>query len=393
MFKPQERTAVFSLALILAFRMLGLFIIIPVFSPYLQGLNNATPLLIGFTMGIYGLTQAIFQIPLGILSDYIGRKEVITLGLLVFLLGSIVAAMSQNIYIIMLGRALQGCGAISGTTIALLSDLTTDYSRTRAMAIIGVSIGAAFMLAFILGPLLNTLISVNNMFYLIGFLVLPILCILWGIVPAVNKKTERQDRSLIKKWRTDIAYKNIFNQLKLHSFGVFSLHGILTANFLAIPIIFKSLGMSGSTQGGLYVAVFLMAVMFMGPLLAISERKRCQKEIIMFAVVLIILAQIIFSLLNAKFWGIIIGLVLFFTGFNILEASLPSLISKIAPANNKGAVMGVYSTAQFIGPMLGGAIAGILFKYYGLVSIFVFSLFWASLWLCNLLSGYKFKQI
>ena len=401
MFKPQERKAVFSLALILAFRMLGLFIIIPVFSPYLQGLNHSTPLLIGLTMGIYGLTQAIFQIPFGILSDYIGRKEVITAGLLIFLLGSLIAAISDNIYVTMLGRALQGAGAISGTTIALLSDLTTIESRTKAMAIIGVSIGSAFMLAFILGPVLNAVLSVNNMFYITALMVLPILYMLWYIVPDLphNKsknKTHHKPslKALSQQWQSQGSEnKKIFKQLKIHSFGIFSLHGLLMANFLAIPIIFKNFGLTSQAQGYAYIIIFLIAVVCMGPLLMIAERNKRQNEIIIFAVILLVLAQITFWLFNAKFWGIMVGLVLFFTGFNILEASLPSLISKIAPAENKGAVMGAYSTAQFLGPMLGGAVAGVLFKYYGLVAIFVFGLLWASLWLINLLSGYKFKKI
>lgn len=397
MFTPQERTAVFSLACILAFRMIGLFVIIPIFSPYLQGLENSTPLLIGLTMGIYGLTQAIFQIPFGILSDYIGRKEVITLGLIIFLLGCCIAGYSDNIWWTMLGRALQGAGAISGTTIALISDLTSEQSRTKAMAIIGVSIGAAFMLAFMLGPMLNSFLSVNNIFYLIGCLVLPILIILWFITPNVNKYTKQTVQTVtpaIEPGSGSVSIlqllnnKNIFKQLKVHNFGIFTLHGILMANFVALPILFKNFDLTNQRQAITYILVFFLSVLFMVPLLIISEKNQQQKNIMRFSVLLLVLSQVIFWFLNAKFWGIIVGLILFFTGFNILEASLPSIISKLAPKNSKGAAMGVYSTAQFLGPMLGGVLAGVIFKHYGLAYIFILGLLWSGLWLLKLLKDY-----
>ncbi|MBP9722152.1 MAG: MFS transporter [Gammaproteobacteria bacterium] len=376
MFNTEERVAVLSLASILAFRMLGLFIIIPIFSPYLQSLQNSTPLLIGLAMGVYGLTQAIFQLPFGILSDYTGRKEVITLGLCIFLVGCIVAASSQNIWVVILGRAIQGIGAISGTTMALLTDLTSEQSRTKAMAFMGVSVGAAFMLAFIAGPMLNAVLSVNNIFYLIGLLVIPILLILWFITPNNYNSINNQDN---KNSNINLK-KQISINLRLLSFGVFTLHGILMANFVALPIILKNFNLSGQQQGYIYIQVFIVAIIAMIPMLIYAEKKQQQKKVIQLSVLLLILAEAIFWLLNAKFWGIIFGLVLFFLGFNILEASLPSIVSKLAPKSSKGAVMGLYSTAQFLGPMLGGALAGILFNYFGLVSIFLLGIAWSSLW-------------
>lgn len=384
MFTTAERTAIFSLASIMAFRMLGLFIIIPIFSPYLQTLVHSTPLLIGLTMGIYGLTQAILQIPFGILSDYIGRREVITIGLLLFFLGSILAGSSDNIYIVLLGRALQGSGAISSSLIALLSDLTTEQSRTKAMAVLGMSIGSAFMAAFMFGPLLNSFIPVHKIFYLVAFLVLPILFILWKIVPVPDRSHLTQYNAEISRVTNIFHDKTMLKQLVLHSFGIFTLHGILMANFVAIPLLLKQLGLAVGTQGFAYIKVFLVAVLFMVPLIIYSEKNNKQKKVLILSVLLLFISELIFWLLSDTFWGIMLGMVVFFIGFNVLEASLPSIISKIAPKQNKGAALGMYSTAQFLGPMLGGLLSGILFKYYGLVSIFILGLVWASLWLCCL---------
>ncbi len=383
MFTSQERTAILSLAAIMALRMLGLFIMIPVFSPYLQTLANATPMLIGLTMGIYGLTQAILQIPFGILSDYIGRREVITLGLVLFFIGSIISGSSHNIWWMLVGRALQGSGAISGTVIALLSDLTSEQVRTKAMAILGMSIGTSFMLSFILGPILNGILDISNIFYLIALLVLPILYILWRVVPADINAFNSQD-NILASYKNNtamlLANKKLYTQIKIHSFGVLSLHGILMANFVVIPILLKNLGLSGYQQGIAYIEVFLLAICIMVPMLIFAEKLQKQKSILIISVLLLILSELIFWLFYAKFWGIMFGLMTFFVGFNILEASLPSIISKLAPKSIKGTVLGFYSTAQFLGPMIGGLLAGILFKYYDLSAIFILGLVWASIW-------------
>lgn len=386
MFTKVERVAIFSLASILLFRMLGLFIVIPVFSPYLQTLANSTPFLIGLTMGVYGLTQAICQIPMGFLSDYLGRKIVVTLGLAVFFFGSLIAGAANDIWFTMLGRALQGAGAISGVLLALLSDLTSDKSRTKAMSIIGVSIGAAFILAFILGPILNSMIAVKGIFYLIAILVIPVVCILWFCTPNPNSnnnfniKNSSHEHGL----RSLYADKELFTQLAVHGFGIFSLHGILMADFVALPLILKNLALTSWQQAEVYVAVFIVAVLIMLPVIIISEKKKRQDFIVRFSVALLILSQIIFLFFNYKLWGIIIGLIVFFTGFNILEATLPSLVSKLAPKTIKGTVMGAYSTAQFLGPMLGGLFAGVLFKYCSLIVIFVCGGLWAIAWFLSL---------
>lgn len=391
MFTPKERSAILSLSAILAIRMLGLFIIIPVFSPYLQTLVNSTPMLIGITMGIYGLTQALLQIPFGILSDYLGRREVITLGLVIFMLGSLVAGFTHNIWLVMLGRAMQGAGAISGTVIALLSDLTSEQVRTKAMAVIGMSIGASFMFAFMFGPILSSILSVSNIFFLVAFMVLPILYLLWHKVPASSSGgstgTSSQNSSYLSGFQN---LKNLFEdkvivrQLKIHAFGIFSLHGILMANFVAIPILFKQLGLTSYEQGLTYIEVFLVAILFMVPMIIIAEKKQQQKNILFLSVILLILSEVAFWLFFNKFWGITLGLVMFFIGFNVLEASLPSIVSKLAPKQVKGAVLGMYSTAQFLGPMLGGVLAGVLFKSYGLKYVFLLGVFWSIIWLMYL---------
>lgn len=382
MFTKVERTVIFSLAGILAFRMLGLFVIIPIFSPYLQTLSSTTPLLIGLTMGVYGLTQALLQIPFGILSDYIGRREVITIGLVLFFLGSLVAGSSHSIYGVLLGRALQGAGAISGTIMALLSDLTREAVRTKAMAIIGISIGTAFTIAFILGPILNSFMSIEEIFYLIAILVIPTVLILWYAVPVPQVVNNNHPYSSIAVLFKD---KKIFAQLKIHSFGIFSLHGILMANFLALPILLKDLGITSQQQGLLYIEVFIAAIVLMLPFLFYAERKQQQKQVLLCSILLLTISEFIFWLLFDKFWGIMLGLVVFFIGFNILEASLPSLISKLAHKQNRGTALGVYSTAQFLGPMLGGLLAGILFKFFSLISIFILGILWSGLWLFWLL--------
>lgn len=389
MFSKIERTAIFSLSAILVFRMLGLFIIIPIFSPYLHTLANASPLLIGLTMGIYGLTQALLQIPFGILSDYIGRREVITVGLVLFFIGSILAGSAGhngNIYIVLFGRMLQGAGAISGTIMALLSDLTSEQVRTKAMAVIGMSIGAAFMLAFMTGPLLNSILSIQHIFYMVAALVLPILFILWRVVPNANSgkpctKVKVGLSEEINHISNIIKDKNISKKLVLYCFGIFSLHAVLMINFVAVPMLLKSLGLTSVQQGRVYIEVFLIAILFMVPLIIYSEVKKQTNKVLLLSIGLLLCSELIFWLSYDKFWGIMLGLVIFFIGFNVLEASLPSLVSKLVPAHNRGAAMGVYSTAQFLGPMLGGVLAGILYKYYGLVSIFSLGLAWVVMWI------------
>lgn len=379
--------SIISISIIFCFRMFGLFVMIPIFSPYLNNLANATPYLIGLTMGVYGLTQAILQIPFGILSDYIGRKEVITIGLIIFFIGCIVAASSNNIWLIMLGRALQGAGAISGTLMALLSDLTSEESRTKAMAYVGMSIGASFMLAFILGPILSNYLSINNIFYLIAILVMPIIYILWHIVPnnfsnnTSDVNTGSPDR-LTGPIRKIFNNKSLLKKLMLYSFGIFSLHGILTINFMALPIILsKYLLVSKNLQSLIYLIIFSISAIFMLITIIYSEKNKKQNFGIFIAISLLVLSSLFFCLLSDNFWSIVLGMVIFFTGFNILEASLPSAISKLVNNNIRGAAMGLYSSAQFMGPMIGGIIAGIVFKNYSLTAVFYISLLWASLWL------------
>lgn len=370
------RTGIYSLGAIMAFRMLGLFMILPVFSVAAHTLAGANARLIGLALGSYGLTQALLQIPFGILSDRIGRKPVITLGLLLFAGGSILAALSHNIYYIILGRALQGGGAIGSTVLAFVADLSVEEKRVKAMAIIGLFVGSAFSIAMIIGPIINAWYGLSGIFWITALLAIAGIIILYTLTPQ-----EPPTHSIaVTPQRLYHILQN--KELLRLNFGIFTLHAILTALFIMIPIVLtQHFALSKTTESLFYLAVLIIAFILMLPFIIIAEKKHLMKPIFIGAIVTLCLTQL--SLLPLHQWIGIVSLLLlcFFTAFNLLEASLPSLIAKTAPKESKGAAMGVYSSSQFLGIFIGGSVGGFLYSHFDINGVLLFNLLLATGWL------------
>ncbi len=374
-----ERRAAASLGGIFALRMLGLFMILPVFSLYAHHLKGVTPMLTGLAIGAYGLTQAFLQIPFGLLSDRIGRKRVIIIGLLIFSAGSVVAATSDSIYGVIAGRALQGAGAIAAAIMALLADLTRVEIRTKAMAILGGSIGMSFTLALLLGPVLNGLIGVPGIFWLTSVLALGgILIILYLVPDPVDSHFHTDTEPVLSQFGKILSD----TQLLRLDFGIFCLHFLITATFLALPLLLRdTIRIPAGHHWWIYMPTLLLAVATMFPFIRLGERHGHAKAVFLGAIATIILAEAGLSMFHAHIYQIAILLYLFFTGFNLMEATLPSLISKLAPVNSKGTAMGAYSSSQFLGAFVGGGAGGWVMGQYGVSSVFAGCAIMALIWL------------
>lgn len=363
----------------MSFRMLGLFMILPVFSAYIHKQAGATPLLIGLALGVYGLTQAALQIPFGYWSDHIGRKPVITFGLILFALGSLIAALSHHMGGIILGRALQGSGAIGSTVLALVADLTRDEQRSKAMAFMGLIIGLSFMLAMVLGPFVNALYALSGIFWLSACFALTGILLLYTIVPKPPKPyldeaveaSPRRFQAVLK------------NKALLHlDISIAIQHALFTALFIAIPILLThDLKLSPPQQTGLYLIVLILAFFAMIPFLLWGEKKQRMKMIFLSAIVLILFCQLLLLFFADHALILSLSLFLFFTAFTTLESCLPSMVSKISPIQSKGSAMGVYSSCQFFGIFGGGALGGLIFSHWGLTGLFLFTSLLATLWL------------
>lgn len=365
-----ERKTTMYLSSIYVFRMLGLFMILPVFSLYTQKLQGANTILIGVALGIYGLTQAIFQIPFGMSSDRIGRKPVIIFGLILFMAGSIIAATSHGIYGIIIGRALQGAGAIGSTLIALVADTTQEQHRLKAMAMIGMSIGFSFMVAMVLGPVLNSWVGLSGIFWFTAILsVIGILIITLLVPTPKNHLLHRDSEPVLNQFKKILKNKEL---LRLN-FGIFSLHATLMASFIAVPMILvNNLNMSANHQWIVYLPVLVIAFVLMMPFVIIAEAKRKMKPLFVMAISLLALTQILLVFFHKNLFIMSTILCLFFTAFTFLESSLPSLISKIVPAGSKGTAMGIYSSAQFLGVFFGASVGGLVFSHFGVNGLFAF---------------------
>jgi MFS family permease len=375
---PSEIKSSALLASIYSLRMLGIFLILPIFSIYASGLSGRpTEFQIGLAFGIYGLTQAILQIPFGMTSDRFGRKPVIYFGLLLFIIGSFIAGISEQIEGVIIGRAIQGSGAISAVLTAFLSDLTSDKSRTKGMAIIGVSIGLTFALSLVISPILNELIGVPGIFLLMGILAFIALGVVrFFIHEPLNKKK-------IKSGNTD-DIKNILKNFDLNrlNFGIFTLHASQISMFMAIPFYLINQGeISLNQHWSIYLLVLVISFIFIVPMIIISEKKNKVKESFIFSIALLFVTQFLFIYFSNGIVGIIMALIFYFIGFNYLEVSLPSLVSKLAPIQSRGLALGVYNTSQSLGIFVGGSFGGLIANFYGYQGTFLFCSLLIMIWL------------
>ncbi len=375
-----EKRAAWSLASIFGLRIFGLFLILPVFALFAHDLHGATPALIGLTLGAYGLTQALLQIPFGLLSDRWGRKRSIALGLIIFAIGSLIAASADSIYGMFIGRMIQGAGAISAAVIALLADLTRDEQRTKAMAMVGISIGFIFMLSMMLGPLLDKFIGVRGIFLLTAAFALLAIAVLYKVTPSPIESNLHRDAQPVLGQISDVLADA---QLRRLDFGIFALHAVLTALFVVVPFELIELGnLPKLAHWKIYVPVMLLAIVGTLPFLVLSHRKDKIQIVFLAAIALLATALLVLALSAGTAWEwLLLGLVLFFAGFNALEAMLPSLISQVAPAGCKGTATGVYNSAQFFGVFIGGTAAGSLSGQFDASAVFWFCLILALLWL------------
>lgn len=374
-----EWRAVTSLSSIMSLRMVGLFMVLPIFSLYATQLKGATPTLIGISIGIYGLCQALFQLPFGALSDRLGRKPIILIGLLLFIAGSFIAGSTNQIYVMIIGRALQGTGAIGSTLLAMMADLTREEQRTKSMAIAGISIGFSFSFAMILGPLLMKWMSMSDLFFLAVFFGLIAILFLCTWVP--NPPTLRWHRDTEAEFSAFFKLMRDTELLRLN-LGIFILHAIFTASFVVIPIsIYHSLGFETHNQWLLYLPTLLIAFLVSLLCISLAERKFQLKIYFLGSIFVLTLSEFILWLTPHNVIGTSLGLGLFFTSFSLLEAFLPSLISRMAPATRKGTALGIYSCAQFLGIFVGGMLGGWLYGQFNFTGVYLFSISLAFLWL------------
>ncbi|MPS90050.1 MAG: MFS transporter [Comamonas sp.] len=375
----QERRSSGALALIFALRMLGLFLVLPVFMLEARKYPGGDdPAMIGLAMGLYGLTQALFQLPIGLASDRIGRKPVIVAGLLVFAAGSLIAAMADSLTGLMAGRAIQGAGAVSAAVTALLADLTRDGVRTKAMALVGGSIGLMFALALVLAPLLNAWIGLSGIFGLTCALALAgIAVVLWVVPPEPRQHAD--------------APKGRFSELLGQSdllrlnFGVFILHTVQMSMWVAVPAMLVQAGLAKEQHWHIYLPAVLLSFVAMG-LLFSMERKGRLRTALLGAIGLVLVVQIGLGMLAASgtiptVWCMALLMFLFFCGFNALEATQPSLVSRMAPAPLRGAALGAYNTLQSLGLFAGGAVGGAVAKFAGVPGLFIMTTVLVALWL------------
>nr|WP_256598198.1 MFS transporter [Nitrosospira sp. Nsp11] len=376
---PIELRATAGLAGIYGLRMLGMFIILPVFAFYAEHLpGGVSYTLVGIALGAYGLTQAILQIPFGWLSDRIGRKPVIYIGLILFAIGSFVAASATDIYVVILGRVIQGAGAISAAVMALAADLTREEHRTKAMAAIGMTIGATFALSLIIAPALNNVIGVPGIFAMTGVLALLAMVVVFKIIPD----------PVVSRFHSDTEasagrFRNVLRnpQLLRLDFGVFALHATLMALWLVVPLSLRTTGLAADNHWQVYLPVLLLSMVLIVPAIIYGEKKAKLKQIFVISIAVLLASQVMLAYAFDSLWGTTLALLVFFTAFNLLEATLPSLISKIAPVGAKGTAIGVYSSVQFLGAFVGATVGGYLYQHYGASALYAFCGALLTLWL------------
>lgn len=354
MMNALERRSTFALSSIFALRMLGLFMIIPVFSVAGQSYQYATPTLIGLAVGVYGLTQAILQIPFSLIADRYSRKPLVVLGLLLFALGGAIAAMSETIYGVIIGRAIAGGGAVSAVVMALLADVTREEQRTKAMAMMGMSIGLSFVIAFSAGPWLTGLVGISGLFWVTTIMGLAAITMLL-LVPKVTRHHRNFQQGYLPQLKQVLKMGDL-NRLHL---SVFTLHLLLTAMFIyAPPQLIEYAGLPLSSHGWVYLPLLVLSLFFAFPSIILAEKYRKMRGIFLTAIGGIILGLIVMIFGFESKYILLIGLGLFFIAFNVMEALLPSWLSKAAPIQSKATAMGVNASSQFLGAFFGGMIGG-----------------------------------
>lgn len=371
----EEKRAGISLASIFALRMLGMFLILPVFAVHAQTLPGGTNLtLVGLALGAYGLTQAIFQIPFGMASDKFGRKRVIIVGLVLFAIGSVFAAMATDIYWTIFGRVLQGAGAISAAVTALAADLTREQHRTKVMAMIGSSIGLVFAFSLVAAPLLYAVIGMHGIFWMTGGLALAAIAVVIYIVP--------EPPPVHAGLRVPFRQVLVNTQLLRLNLGIFILHMAQMMMFVVVPgLLISTGGLPLASHWQVYLPAVLISFVLMVPAIIYAEKRQKLRTVFVAGIVLLLLTLLMLGLQSNDFYVVAGGLLSFFVAFNLLEAMLPSLVSRVAPPQAKGAALGIYNTAQALGLFMGGALGGWIVKHYNAQSVFLFAAGITLIWL------------
>jgi predicted MFS family arabinose efflux permease len=385
---PLELRASIGLSGIFGLRLLGMFVILPVFAIYaerLPGGDNLT--LVGLAIGAYGLTQAVLQIPFGWWSDRYGRKPVVYAGLAIFAIGSFVAAMAPNIYIVILGRMLQGAGAISAAVMAMTADLTREDQRAKAMAMIGSTIGLSFALSLVVSPWLNSLIGVPGIFVLTGLLALGAMLVMWRVIPDAPQVPPAPGRALKDFWQvlTD-------PQLARLNWGIFALHAVLMALFIVVPFSLRDAGLPVGSHWQVYLPVMLGSFVLMMPAVLQAGNPVLLRRWFIASIAALLAAHLALPWLDGSVWLLSLFLLAFFAPFNALEAMLPTLATRMAPAHAKGTAIGLYSTIQFFGTFLGASAGGVLYQRWGSEAVIGFDAVLLAIWLILAL-GMRVPQV
>ncbi len=377
---------ILAIAFIFAFRMLGLFMLLPIFSTYADDLNGATHTLMGLGFGIYGLTQALLQIPLGHLSDLIGRKKVIALGLVLFAAGSIICSQADSIYTLILGRAIQGAGAIGSTLIALIADLTPAKDRTKSMALLGMVIGISFSVAVVLGPIIARNYGLHGVFHFMTIMAALGLVITFTIIPTPKKESFHPEATVSRDLFKDVL-KN--KQLNILNASILFQHLIFTAVFYAIPTVLEH---HLKVQWHFYLPIMIFSFLFAVPFIIYGEKKKKLRQVFIITIANIALSQALLFEFHYGLFFIGAFLFMYFISFNALEACLPSSVTKSVNPNAKGTAMGVYSMCQFLGIFIGGSMSGWLFQHYGASGIFITVSLISLIWLALVSKALEIKQ-
>lgn len=374
---PLELRASIGLSGIFGLRLLGMFVILPVFAIYAERLPGGSDLtLVGIAIGAYGLTQAILQIPFGWWSDRFGRKPVVYVGLVIFAAGSFVAALAPNIHIIILGRVLQGAGAISAAVMAMTADLTREEQRAKAMAMIGSTIGGSFALSLIASPWLDRMIGVPGIFVITGLLALAGIIVMWRFIPDAPSMPPAPGRGLQDFWNVLID-----PQLARLNWGVFALHAVLMALFIVVPFSLRDAGLPLAEHWKVYLPVMVASFVLMLPPIMQAGSANLLRRWFIVAVGLLLAGHLVLPWLDGNLWLLSLFLLVFFVPFNVLEAMLPTLTTRLAPAHAKGTAIGLYSSIQFFGTFVGAAAGGFLYKHWGSTGVVVLDVVLLVIWL------------